>query len=348
MTPEELFQKLGDVRINSQACTYTLEKCETLVPIINAINALKKERNAVILAHSYVSPEILYGVADFTGDSYGLSKDAQRTTADTIVFAAVRFMGETAKILNPSKEVLIPGDDPACSLADAVTGDDVRRLRKAYPNHAFVCYINTTAEVKAECDICVTSSNVYDIVAAWPNDKIVFLPDRLMGQNLQVEMARRGVAKEIVLYDGVCYVHEQYNPETIQHMRVKFPGVKVVSHPECPPSVLKASDYVGSTTQMMDYVAKSKAEKFLMLTECGLSGRLQVEFPEKHFVGSCTMCRYMKSNTLQSILRVLVKPRPEDRITLDEGIRLRALRSIEAMFQYAEAPKSATTVPSCD
>lgn len=347
MTPDELYAKLRDVRINSQACTYTLDKCATLVPIINAINALKKERNAVILAHSYVSPEILYGVADFTGDSYGLSKDAQRTKADTIVFAAVRFMGETAKILNPTKQVLIPGDEPGCTLADAVTGDDVRRLRSAYPGYTFVCYINTTAEVKAECDVCVTSSNVYDIVAALPTDKVLFLPDKLMGKNLQAEMVRRGVKKDIVLYDGVCYVHEQYSPEMIQHMRLKFPGVKVVSHPECPPGVLRASDYVGSTTQMMDYVDRSKDESFLMLTECGLSGRLQVEHPEKRFVGSCTMCRYMKSNTLQGILRVLMKPRPEDIVTLDEGLRVRALKCIEAMFRYAE-PAKAAAPGSCD
>jgi len=346
MTPEELHEKLRDVRINSQACHYTLEKCATLVPVINAINALKKEKNAVILAHSYVAPEILYGVADYTGDSYGLSKDAQRTDADIIVFAAVKFMGETAKILNPGKEVLIPGDDPACSLADAVTGEDVRKLRAVYPEHAFVCYINTTAEVKAECDVCVTSSNVYDIVAALPNRRVVFLPDKLMGKNLQAEMTRRGVDKEIVLYDGVCYVHEQYNPEMIRHMRVKFPGVKVVSHPECPPGVLKASDYVGSTTQMMDYVAKSKDEQFLMLTECGLSGRLQVEHPEKKIVGSCTLCRYMKSNTLSGILRVLMKPTEKDRILLDEGLRLKALRSIEAMFRYAEAKPVAPVKPA--
>jgi quinolinate synthase len=348
MTAEELYAKLRDVRINTQACTYTLEKCESFMPWINAIQALKKERNAVILAHSYVAPEILYGVADFTGDSYGLSKDAQRTQADTIVFAAVRFMGETAKILNPSKQVLIPGDEPGCTLADAVTGEAVRRLRSQYPEHTFVCYINTTAEVKAECDVCVTSSNVYNIVEALPTDKVLFLPDKLMGKNLQAEMERRGVHKDIVLYDGVCYVHEQYNPEMIHHMRVKFPGVKVVSHPECPPAVLKASDYVGSTTQMMDYVEKSRDADFLMLTECGLSGRLQVEHPGKRFVGSCTMCRYMKSNTLQGILRVLMKPEAKDIITIDEGLRQRASKCIDAMFAYAEPAAAKPPAGSCD
>jgi quinolinate synthase len=336
MTGAELYDKLKDVRISGGACAYTPEKVESMMPLINAINALKKERNAVILAHSYVSPEIVYGVADFTGDSYALAKDATTTTADTIVFAAVRFMGETAKILNPEKKVLIPGRESGCTLADAITGPDVIRLKKEFPEHTFVCYINTTADVKAECDVCVTSSNVYDIVETIPNDKIYFVPDKLMGQNIQEEMARRGVNKDIRLYPGTCYVHEEYDPEMIRFLRLKFPGVKVLSHPECSPGVARASDYVGSTAQMIDYVAKSRESQFAMLTECGLSSRLQVEFPGKKIVGSCTMCKYMKSNTLEGILRVLMKPRPEDEVVLDEDIRLRAQRCIDAMFDYVE------------
>jgi quinolinate synthase len=343
MTAKELQAKLKDVKVNGAACSYTLEKCASLVPIINAINEIKKLRNAVILAHSYVAPEIVYGVADFTGDSYGLSKDAMGTKADTIVFAAVRFMGETAKILNPDKEVLIPGKNPGCTLADAVSGDDVRELRRRFPEHTFVCYINTTADVKAECDVCVTSSNVYDIVEAIPNDKIYFLPDKLMGRNLQEEMARRGVAKDIQLYEGTCYVHEEYDPEMIRFMRVKFPKLEVVTHPECAPEVVRASDYVGSTSQMLKHVAQSKEKDFLVLTECGLVSRLQAEHPGKNFVGSCTMCRYMKSNSLEDILRVLMKPRPEDRVEIEESVRKRALACIEAMFRYTEGsvPKHA-------
>ncbi len=336
MTAEQLQAKLANVKVNGAACSYTLDKCASLVPMINAINEIKKQRNAVILAHSYVAPEIVYGVADFTGDSYGLSKDAMGTTAKTIVFAAVRFMGETAKILNPDKEVLIPGTDSGCTLADAVTGADVRALKAKYPDHTYVCYINTTADVKAECDVCVTSSNVYDIVEAIPNDKIYFLPDKLMGRNIQDEMARRGVNKEILLYEGTCYVHEEYDPEMIRFMRVKFPKLEVVTHPECAPEVVKASDYVGSTSQMLKHVAASKEKDFLVLTECGLVSRLQAEHPEKNFVGACTMCRYMKSNTLQDILRVLIQPRREDRIEIDEDVRKRALASIEAMFRYTE------------
>jgi quinolinate synthase len=336
MTAEELYEKLRDVKVNGSFCAYSLEKCASLVPMINAINEIKKTRNAVILAHSYVAPEIVYGVADFTGDSYGLSKDAMGTTAKTIVFSAVRFMGETAKILNPDKEVLIPGKAPGCTLADSVTGDDVRRLKQRFPDHAFVCYINTTADVKAECDVCVTSSNVYDIVERFPNDKIVFLPDKLMGKNLRDEMERRGVKKDIQLYDGVCYVHEQYDPEMVTYMRMKFPGLEVVSHPECSAPVAGASDFVGSTSQILTHVGKSKHDTFLVLTECGLINRLEAEHPKKRFVGSCTMCKYMKSNTLEDILRVLVKPRPEDRVELDEEVRVKALRSIEAMFRYTE------------
>ncbi len=346
MTAPELFERLKASKIGGKACTYTLEKCEELVPVINAINEIKKQRNAVILAHSYVSPDIVYGVADFVGDSYGLSKDAAATQADTIIFAAVRFMGETAKILSPEKQVLIPATDPGCSLADSITGDDVRRLKTLHPEHTFVCYINTTAEVKAECDVCVTSSNVYRIVEAIPNDKIFFLPDRLMGLNLRDEMARRGVAKEILLHDGVCYVHEQYEPEMVRFMRAKFDNLKVVSHPECSPEILRQSDYVGSTNQMLDYVTASKDSNFLMLTECGLASRLEVELPGKHFVGSCTMCRYMKSNSLREILRVLINPKPEDRIEIEESIRLRAHKCIDAMFKYAEPPVSMPG--SCD
>ena len=336
MTAEELYDKLRDVKINGSFCAYSPEKCASLVPMINAINELKKTRNAVILAHSYVAPEIVYGVADFTGDSYALSKDAMGTTASTIVFAAVRFMGETAKILNPDKEVLIPGRDSGCTLADAVTGEQVRALRARYPDHAFICYINTTAEVKAECDVCVTSSNVYDIVERYPNDKILFLPDKLMGMNLREEMARRGVDKTIELYEGTCYVHEQYDPEMVRYMRMKFPGLEVVSHPECSVPVAGTSDYVGSTSQILSHVGKSRSDTFLVLTECGLINRLEAEHPGKRFVGACTLCKYMKSNTLADILRVLVKPGPGDRVEIDPDVRRRAQHCIEEMFRYTE------------
>ena len=304
-TAPELYQTLRHVKLAGDVCQYSLKKCEELVPIINEINRLKIEKEAVILVHSYVTPDIIYGVGDFSGDSYKLSKDAMSTDAKIIVFAAVRFMGETAKILNPQKEVLIPGLLDGCTLADAIDGEQVRQLKKKFPGYTFVCYINTTADVKAECDVCVTSSNVYTVVKNYPNDKIYFLPDKFMGQNLVNEMKRQGVKKQIEYFNGTCYVHEEYDPEQILRVRLEYPDAKIVSHPECKPEVCDASDFVGSTSQMLKYMKETNAKEFLMLTECGLSSRLQVEFPDKKLVGSCTMCKYMKSNTLQDILRVL-------------------------------------------
>ncbi len=336
MTAQQLHEKLKNIRVGGTVCHYSLKKCEELVPLVNEINVLKDEKNAVILAHSYVSPEITYGVADFVGDSYGLSKDAMATKATTIVFAAVRFMGETAKILNPEKEVLIPSVLDGCSLADSITAEKVVALRKQFPGYTFICYVNTSAEVKAECDVCVTSANVYKITQNFPNDKIYFLPDKLMGQNLAIEMKKRGIKKDIRYYDGTCYVHETYDPELIHRVRLEYPDVKVVSHPECVPAICAESDFVGSTTQMLRFMQKTNAKEFLMLTECGLASRLQSEMPEKKLVGSCVLCKYMKSNTLSDILRVLKNPEAKDRVILDETIRRRALKSLEAMFFYTQ------------
>ncbi len=333
-TAEQLYETLKNIKVGGTVCTYSLKKCEEMIPLINEINELKEEKNAVILVHSYVSPEIIYGVGDYVGDSYALSKNALETSAEKIVFAAVRFMGETAKILNPEKEVLIPGLLDGCTLADSINAAQVLQLRKAYPDFTFVCYINTTAEVKAECDVCVTSSNVYDIVENIPNNKIYFLPDQLMGRNLVKEMIRRKINKSIRYYNGTCYVHEEYDAEQIFKIRTEYPNVKVVSHPECKPDICDLSDFVGSTSQMLDYMRTTDSTEFLMLTECGLSARLQKEFPDKRLVGSCTLCRYMKSNTLEDILRVLKNPTPRDIVRVDEQTRLKAKKCIEAMFQY--------------
>lgn len=333
-TPEKLYSLLKNIKVGTTVCQYSLKKCEELVPMINEINQLKEEKQAVILVHSYVSPEILYGVGDYSGDSYALSKNAMETNAKIIVFAAVRFMGETAKILNPGKEVLIPGLLDGCTLADSINAAQVRKLRKQYPDYTFVCYINTTAEVKAECDVCVTSANVYTIVENIENNKIYFLPDKLMGMNLIDEMKRRGIHKDIKFWNGTCYVHEEYKEEDIFKIRTEYPEAKIVSHPECTPAVVKSSDFVGSTSQILDYMIKEESKEFLMLTECGLSSRLQVEFPDKKLVGSCTMCKYMKSNTLEDILRVLKNPTPRDRIVLSSDLINRARKSIDAMFKY--------------
>ena len=335
-TAERLYEQLKNVESGTSG-PYSRERCEQMAPLVDEINRLKKEKNAVILAHSYVHPEIIYGVGDFTGDSYQLSKDAKATQAGLIIFVAVRFMAETAKALNPDKEVRIPSRLSGCSLADCITGADVRRLKAQHPDFTFVCYINTSAEVKAECDVCVTSSNVYNIVERIPSNKIYFLPDKLMGENVQDEMKRRGVEKEILLYDGNCYVHAEYDAGRVSRLRKKYPEIKILSHPECSRDIIEQSDVVASTTGLMDYMRQDKTgSAYLLLTECGLAGRAQVEMPGKVFIGPCLECRYMKSNSLEDVRRVLLNPEPEDIIEISPEVREGSLRCIDAMFRYAE------------
>lgn len=314
---------------------WNIANCREIAPLTLEINRLKREKNAVILTHSYVEPEIIYGVGDFAGDSYYLSDKAREARADVIVFAGVVFMAETAKILCPGAQVVVPDRASGCSLADSITGEDVRRLKALYPDAAVVCYINSTAEVKAESDVCVTSSNVFDIVAALPQRRILFVPDRLMADNLRNELELRGVDKEIVSSDGTCMVHEEFTPQQIAEAREVFPGLKVVAHPECAPEVADIADFVGSTSAMMKYVRTSEAPYYLMLTECGLVGRLAVEDPEKNFIGGCRLCPYMKMNSLEKVRDALARPRPDQIITLDEDLRLRAARCIDRMFELA-------------
>ena len=314
---------------------WNLVTCREIAPLTLEINRLKREKNAVILAHSYVEPEIIYGVGDFSGDSYYLSDKAREARADVIVFAGVVFMAETAKILSPNAQVVVPDRASGCSLADSISGEDVRRLKALYPDAAVVCYINSTAEVKAESDVCVTSSNVYDIIARLPQQRILFVPDRLMADNLRNDLKKRGVRKDIVSSDGTCVVHEEFTPQQIAEARMLFPGLKVVAHPECRQEVADLADFVGSTSAMMKYVRSSDAPYDLMLTECGLVGRLTVEDPEKNFIGGCRLCPYMKMNSLQKIHDALAHPRPDQIITLDEGLRLRAARCIDRMFELA-------------
>jgi quinolinate synthase len=335
-TAEKLYETLKDVQAGTSG-PYPFARCEQLAPMIDEINRLKKEKNAVILAHSYVHPEIIYGVADFTGDSYKLARDAKAADAAIIVFVAVKFMAETAKALNPDRQVLIPSRLNGCSLADSITSDDVRRLKKENPDFTFVCYINTSAEVKAECDVCVTSSNVYDIVERIPNDKIYFVPDKLMGENLQDEMAKRGVDKEIKLFDGNCYVHAEYDADRIGRLRAEHPNLQVLSHPECSRDIVQKSDVVASTSGMMDYMREDKkGDAYLLLTECGLAGRAQVEMPGKTFIGPCLECKYMKSNSLEDVRRVLINPDPGDIVEVSSEVREGSLRCIDEMFRYAE------------
>ncbi|HEY0864938.1 MAG TPA: quinolinate synthase NadA [Lacunisphaera sp.] len=317
---------------------WNYEACRRIAPLTLEINRLKREQDAVILTHSYVEPEIIYGVGDFKGDSYFLSLKARESQAKKIVFAGVVFMAETAKILSPHATVVVPDRGSGCSLADSITGEGVRKLKALYPDAAVVCYINSTAEVKAESDVCVTSGNVYDIVAGLSQRRILFVPDRLMADNVRAELQRRGVAKEIISSDGTCIVHDQFTAADVAAARARFPGLKVVAHPECTAEVAAAADYVGSTGGMMKYVKTTPAPYFLMLTECGLVGRLQVETPEKRFIGGCRLCPYMKLNSLEKVLQAMTAPRPDQIVTLDEDLRRRAARSIERMFELTPKP----------
>ena len=334
---ERLLGALMHVDCDSRGRTWNLDTCREIAPLTLEINRLKKEKEAVILAHSYVEPEIIYGVGDFKGDSYYLSMQARDSRAKVIVFAGVVFMAETAKILSPEATVVVPDRGSGCSLADSITGEDVRRLRGLYPDATVVCYINSTAEVKAESDVCVTSGNVYDIVASLAARRIVFVPDRLMAENLKGELKRRGVAKEVISSDGTCLVHEEFTLEQVGAARAQFPGLRIVAHPECAPEVADAADFVGSTGAMMRYVKGTDAPYFLMLTECGLVGRLEVEAPEKRFIGGCRLCPYMKLNSLEKVRDALAAPREDQIITLDDGLRRRAARCIERMFELGPA-----------
>lgn len=330
---ERLLSSLMHVECDPRGRTWNLDTCRGIAPLTLEINRLKKEKNAIILAHSYVEPEIVYGVSDFKGDSYYLSEMARDSSADMIVFAGVVFMAETAKILSPNSTVVVPDSGSGCSLADSITGEEVRKLKALHPDAAVVCYINSTAEVKAECDVCVTSSNVYHIVANLPQNKVIFVPDNLMAQNVRADLKHRGVDKQIIASDGTCIVHEEFTVAQITAARAQYPGLKVVSHPECQLDVAAASDFVGSTSAMMKYVKDTKAPYFLMLTECGLVSRLEIEAPEKNFIGTCRLCPFMKLNSLEKIRDVLLSPRPDQIITLDEDLRQRASACIDRMFE---------------
>ncbi len=310
---------------------FNLGYCELIAPLTLEINDLKKKKNAVILAHSYQTPDIIYGVADYKGDSYGLSVAAKKAKADTIVFAGVKFMAETAKILNPKKRVLIPNPQAGCSLSNSITAKDVRALKKKHPGVEVVVYVNTTADVKAEADSCCTSANALKIIEGIEADEVIFLPDQLMGKNLQ-----KMTKKKLILWPGKCIVHEDFRVESIKRFKRTTPGLKVLSHLECPPEVIAESDLTGGTGDMIKYVKETDAKAYMLVTECGLGDRMKVEFPDKSFVGMCSMCPYMKMNTLALIKQVLLAPTTEQTVEVPENVRLRAEKSLTKMFELTK------------
>ncbi len=308
---------------------YGPARCEALADTIEEIQALKRARNAVVLAHNYQRPE-LFQVADFVGDSLELARQATRVEAETIVFCGVHFMAETAKILNPTRRVLLPDLRAGCSLADSVTAEDLvarkAELRAVYPDLAVVGYVNTTAEVKAECDACCTSSNAVRVVDALPSEHILFVPDRNLAAYVQSE-----TRKTIIAWDGNCYVHHQITPEQIAAVRTALPHVRVLAHPECRADVLALADAVLSTSGMVRYARDSEAHEFLVVTECGLSDRLLLEVPEKKFYKSCKLCHYMKVITIEGTRDALRDLAPE--ITVPEEVRVRAAAALERMLE---------------
>ena len=269
-------------------------------PLIEKINKLKKEKNAVILAHNYQTPEIYHGVADIAADSLALAVEAAKTSADIIVLCGVHFMAETAKLMSPEKKVLIPDMDAGCSLAASLTGEDVRLLKKKYPGVPVVSYVNTSADVKAETDVCCTSANAVKVVESLKTDKVIFLPD----QHLANYVAKQTKVK-IISWKGSCIVHEQFSPKEIEDIRKANPGIKIIGHPECPSDVLDACDFAGSTGGMIDYVKKNQPKKVMLVTECSMSDNVQADNPNVEFIKPCNLCPYMKKINLQKILDCL-------------------------------------------
>ncbi|MBR2865606.1 MAG: quinolinate synthase NadA [Elusimicrobiaceae bacterium] len=328
-----LYGLLGSVtRDNGEK--YTAPDCLQIAPYTLAVNQIKKEQNAIILAHSYTLPELALGVADFSGDSYALSAKAQEVKEEKIIFAGVWFMAETAKILNPAKEVIIPAGKAGCTLADAITADEVKNLKKQYPGVPVLCYINSSAAVKAQSDICVTSSNVFDIAQRLPEKELIFVPDLLMAKNLENELVRRGTPKKIISAGGSCYVHKQYSAHQVADLRRRYPGIEVLCHPECLPDVCAVCDYVGSTKGMQEYVARSDKKLFALLTEHGLVNRLESAHADKTFIWPFGVCDYMKQNTLQNTLQALVAPMPAQKVILSEDVITQAKKSIQNMFEW--------------
>ena len=295
-------------------------------PLVEKINKLKKEKNAVILAHSYMTPEIYHCVADIVGDSLKLAKESQKAKADIIIMCGVHFMAETAKILNPNKKVLIPDMSAGCSLAESITGEDVRLLKQKYPGVPVVSYVNTSADVKAETDICCTSSNAVEIVESLGVDKVIFLPDEYLGKNVAAQ-----TKVKIITFHGTCIVHERFTPEEIKEYRKNYPGIVVLAHPECPPEVVAEADYTGSTSKMSNYVRDRKPKKVLMVTECSMSDNVAIENPEVEMIKPCNLCPYMKKITLQGIYNSLTKGTEEVKLT--EAVMNKARLSIKRMIE---------------
>jgi quinolinate synthase len=298
-------------------------------PLIAEINRLKREKDAVILAHNYMTPEIFHCVGDFVGDSLALAREAARTDAAVIVQAGVHFMAETSKILSPDKIVLIPSMEAGCSLAASITGADVRLMKQKYPGLPVVTYVNTSADVKAESDICCTSGNAVKVVEAiardFDVDTVIMIPDKYLARNVA---AQTGV--KVITSEGSCEVHERFTAQEIRDYRAAHPGITVLAHPECPPEVVAEADFAGSTAAMINYVGDHRPSRVVMITECSMSDNVAVEYPDVDFVQPCNLCPHMKRITLEGILKSLQTMTTE--VVIDPAIAARAKAPIDRML----------------
>ena len=293
-------------------------------PLIHKINMLKKEKNAVVLAHNYQTPEIFHGIADIAADSLALAVEAEKTNADIIVLCGVHFMAETAKLMNPNKKVLLPDMGAGCSVASSITGKDVKMLKEKYPSVPVVTYVNTSADVKAESDICCTSANAVKVVESLGVDKVIFLPDQYLAKYVSTK-----TKVQIISWVGSCIVHERFSAQEIKDIRKQNPEIVILSHPECPAEVIAASDYTGSTSGMSKYVKNNQPSKVMLVTECSMSDNVQVDNPNVQFIKPCNLCPHMKTITLPKVLDCLEKETNE--ILIPEIISRKARKAVERM-----------------
>ena len=335
VTEQDIEREAARLRERLQPVGWSLAECELIAPMTLEINRLKRTLNAVVLAHSYQTPDIIYGIADHVGDSLGLSQEAAHTDADVIVFCGVRFMAETAKILSPHKRVLLPAPDAGCSLADGITAEEVRALKAQYPGVPVVCYVNTSAEVKAECDACCTSANTLAVVEAQPGPRVIFIPDKLMAANL-----RPHTTKELIGWDGTCIVHEHFGKTEIAAFKRQYPDAAVLAHTECIPEVVGLADMAGSTSGMEKFIAQhDDIKRFMLVTECGMTDKLKAQFPDREFIGSCVLCPYMKKTELRKVLAAMTEPSADQIVTLSDDVLGRARRAIDAMLAVGRSER---------
>jgi len=341
MNFETMYKQMNDVLKGTLPDEYIREKAELAIEILQ----LKEERNAVILGHNYMEPALFHFIPDFKGDSLELSRKAAETDKDVIVFCGVEFMAETAKILNPGKTVLVPSDKAGCSLAESITAEDVRQLKEKFPGVPVVTYINTYADVKAECDICCTSGNARRVVESLGSDTVIFLPDEYLAKNVAMETGKKIIfpsihnnsnneinGSEMIGWRGRCEVHEQFTDDDVLNVRQAHPDAIILAHPECSPEVISKVDFSGSTSAMIDYVAKSDAKKFMLLTECSMADNIAAEYPQKELVRMCSIrCPHMAQITVEDTRDALRDLKYE--VTLDEELRKKAERSVLRMLE---------------